>query len=130
MKKKLIVLSSFVLGLSLVPFVAFADCVTTATDITVVSEVLCKVGEIFSAAIPVIITLGIIYFVWGVVSYVIGDSEEAKKKGKDRMIYGIIGLAIIVGMWGVVKILTETFGVTDSNNANIFLPGIGGKVEK
>ena len=44
------------------------------------NAVLCKLSEIFRAVVPVLIALGVIYFVWGVITYVIADSEEAKKK--------------------------------------------------
>ena len=59
------------------------------------------------------IALGVLFFVWGVITFVIGNDEEAKTKGRNRMIYGIIGLAVIIGMWGLVNILTKTF---DLNN--------------
>jgi len=57
---------------------------------------------------------------WGVVQYVISNDEEAKKTGRNRMIYGIIGLAVIIGMWGLVNILKNTFGL--DNVQNITLP--------
>ncbi|HEV7702495.1 MAG TPA: pilin [Candidatus Paceibacterota bacterium] len=69
------------------------------------------VHNILNAVIPVMISLGVVYFVWGVVQYVIADAEEAKKTGKDRIIYGIIGLAVIVSLWGLVNILVTTFGL-------------------
>ncbi len=75
-----------------------------------VSYILCKVNELFNFALPVLIALGVLYFVWGVVQYFIGDSDEAKGKGKDRIIYGIIGLAVIISVWGLVYIVTYTFG--------------------
>jgi hypothetical protein len=50
-----------------------------------------------------------VYFVWGVVQYIIADGEEGKKKGKNVIVYGIIGLAVIVSVWGLVNILTSTF---------------------
>jgi len=46
-----------------------------------------------------LLALGVVYFVWGVVTYVIASDEEAKKTGRDRIIYGIIGLAVIIGVW-------------------------------
>ena len=125
MKKKLIVLSGSVLGLA--PVVALAQLTTggaptrcTSGAITTIQGLLCKFQEILNAILPVLIALGIVYFVWGVVSYVINDDAEAKKKGRDRIIFGIIGLAVIVGVWGLVKILTNTFGL--NNNQNITLP--------
>ena len=78
------------------------------------SGVICRIGAVLSTIDPVLIVLGVVYFVWGVVRYVIADSEEVKAKGKDTMIYGIIGLAVIIGMWGLVGIVIRTFGI---NNA-------------
>jgi hypothetical protein len=122
MKKKLMVLSGFVLGLA--PVVALAQTtggvptVCTAGAITTVQGVLCKIAEIFGAVIPVLIALGVIYFIWGVISYVIASDEEAKKSGRNRMIYGIIGLAVIIAVWGLVKILTNTFGLSNTQKIN------------
>ena len=117
MKKKLIVLSGFVLGLA--PFVALAQLtggtpsVCSGGQITTIQGLLCKFSEILNAILPVLIALGVVYFVFGVISYVIGSDEEAKKKGRDRIIYGIIGLAVIVGVWGLVAILKNTFGLNN-----------------
>ena len=76
---------------------------------------LCKINQTLNSIIPVLILLGVVYFVWGVVRYVIADGEEAKKKGRDQIIYGIIGLAVIVSLWGLVNILVATFEL--KNNA-------------
>ncbi|MDD5721480.1 MAG: pilin [Candidatus Pacebacteria bacterium] len=123
MKKKLIVLTGFVS--SLAPVAAFAatfggNC--NAGTITDIGSVLCKIGQLLNAVVPVLIALAVVWFVWGVVSYMIGSDEEAKKKGRDRVIYGIIGFAVIVALWGLVNILTNTFGLTGSNDVNVILP--------
>lgn len=76
-----------------------------------VRNIICKVHEILNSIIPVLVALGVVYFVWGVVQYVIAGGDEAKKKGRDRIVYGIIGLAIIVGMWGIVNVVVNTFGL-------------------
>jgi len=81
------------------------------TDMEDLGDIICRIGELLNAAIPILIALAVVYFVWGVVQYVIGDSEEAKTKGKDRIIYGIIGFAIIIGLWGLVALVVNTFGV-------------------
>ena len=112
MKKRLIVLSGF--GLVVAPFLAFAQANLCVYQ-TGIQAVICKIGEILNTIIPILIVLGVVYFVWGVISYVIGDDEEAKKKGRNRIIYGIIGLVVIVGMWGLVRIVTTTFGLNNIN---------------
>jgi len=128
MKKKLIALSGFVLGFA--PVIALAANATggvscnTGVVVTDIPSLLCKLSQLLNSVIPVLIALGVVYFVWGVVSYVISDDEEAKKKGRDRIIYGIIGLAVIIAMWGLVGILTNTFGLQNSNNSVINLPTV------
>jgi len=74
-------------------------------------DIITTIHQLLNASIPVIVTLGVVYFVWGVVQFVIADSDEAKKIGKDRIIYGVIGLAVIVSLWGLVAILMNTFGL-------------------
>jgi len=114
MKKKLIVLSSFVL--SSMPSLALAQtgggCDSpNALRSGTVEFVICKIGDILDIIIPILIILGVVYFIWGVITYFIGSDEEAKKKGRDRIIYGIIGLVVIIAMWGLVGIITRTFGL-------------------
>lgn len=127
MKKKLIVLSSF--GLTLAPLFAFAqannNCSAAVTG--TLEAVICRVGNILNTIIPILVVLGVVYFVWGVVQYVISDDEEAKKAGRDRMIFGIIGLAVIIAMWGLVGILTKTFNLQGSSSVPIpCVPGTPG----
>ncbi len=90
------------------PVLAFAQFQPQTTD---ASSILTTIATFMKAIIPVLITLGIIYFIWGVLSYVLGKSDDAKKEGRDRMIYGIIGLFVIISIWGLVNILNSTFGI-------------------
>lgn len=133
MKKKLVVLFvllsfAFValapLGVSAqVTVVNPQTCGTGGGGINNIKDGICKVGELLNTLIPVLITLGVVYFVYGVITYVIASDEEAKKTGRNRIIYGIIGLAVIVAVWGLVGILRDTF-VPQGNTGNIALPTI------
>ena len=128
MKKKLIVLAGLLTGFA--PVVALAQvqvigntCSNVAATVGTIEGALCRIGNILNLIIPVLITLGVVYFIWGVITYVISSDEEAKKSGRNRMIYGVIGLAVIVAVWGLVNLLTRTFGV-DNQNSTITLPTI------
>ena len=72
--------------------------------------------------VPILIALGVVIFIWGVLTYVIASDEEAKSAGRNRIIWGIIGLAVIIGLWGLVRILTNTFGV--QNTGEITFPTV------
>ena len=74
-----------------------------------ISYVTCIIGK---SVIPLIFALAIASFVWGVVQYVINSDEEAKKaKGRQFMIWGILALAVMVSVWGLVRIFTTTFKI-------------------
>jgi len=90
------------------PFVALA-----ASDVT---GTITQLKTILNAVIGLLFVLVTLYFVWGVVGYVgaSGDSEKLKQ-GKDHMIWGIIGMAVMAGAWGLVNILLNTFGVGNAN---------------
>lgn len=79
-----------------------------------ISRLIATFNDLLSQLVPILVSIGVIYFIWGVVRYVIADDEEAKQKGRDRIIFGIIGLAVIVSIWGLVGILTETFNIENN----------------
>ena len=58
------------------------------------------------------LAVAVLYFLWGGFQFVMnaGDSE-AQTKGKSHMLYGIIGLLIILSAYGILKIAAGTFGV-------------------
>lgn len=120
------VLSSVVLGFA--PVVAFAQlqlggsnsvCTGNLQTTGTLFTLLCKVGTLLNAIVPIMIALGVVYFIWGVVTLVIADDEEAKAAGKNRVIYGIIGLAVIIGLWGLVRVLSNTFGLNNTQNFTV-----------
>jgi hypothetical protein len=98
---------------------ASVSCTSTG-----IGKIICQVKQILDSIVPILVALGLVYFVWGVVQFVIADGEEAKTKGKDRMIYGIIGFVVIVGMWGIVNLVVNTFGLS-STTAPTFTPVAG-----
>lgn len=85
------------------------------TVLTIIS----KISEIFGAILPILVSFGVLYFVYGVIRYMIADSEEAKTKGRDTIIYGVIGLAVIVSLWGLVGVINSTFGLGGENGLTV-----------
>ena len=74
------------------------------------------IGGLLNTIIPILITLAVIYFIWGVVQYVTTGDAEKKEQGQQHMIWGLIGLFVIVSMWGLVAILSNTFGTSGQNS--------------
>jgi hypothetical protein len=112
-----------VAGVAVSPFVVFAQSVQdTCSDVyttTTLASILCKLSVLLNTVIPVLIVLGVIYFIWGVITYVIAGEDEAKTKGRNMMIYGLIGLLVIVSVWGLVNILRNSFGIYGTAPINV-----------
>lgn len=68
-------------------------------------------GNIVRSLVPILISLAVVWFIYNVIRYVIAHDEDKKSEAKQQMIWGIIGLAVIVSMWGLVAFLQNTFGI-------------------
>lgn len=120
MKKRILALSVPVLGFA--PFVALAQqvsCSTVGGSAGTVEYIICKVGDILSLILPILVVLGLLYFIWGVISYVIASDEEGKGAGRHKIIYGIIGLVVITALWGISGIIQRTFGLSGNATPNV-----------
>src|SRR3989344_5081203 len=75
-----------------------------------VDSILLQLGEFLNSVIPLIIGLAFLYFLWGVYTYVVRSaSEEDKEKSRNTIIYGVIGLFVMLAAWGLVNVLINTF---------------------
>ena len=104
------------------PFVSYAATVGTGLDVlnttggnTNLDTIYTFLKSVASAAVTFITTLAVLYFLWGVFQYIASSGDlEAQKKGKNRMIAGIIGLAVMVSVNGLVYWVTNTAGTGSS----------------
>jgi Type IV secretion system pilin len=95
-------LSSF---LFLVPNVSFAF-------FGGVSEFLDSVSLLISKLLPITFALSILFFFWGVAQFVLHAGDEKKiKEGKSLMVWGVIAIFVMSSLWGIVKLIGDTFGV-------------------
>jgi len=68
-------------------------------------------STILNRIIPVLITLAVIYFIWGVIQYLLVGNEEKKKKAKEVIFSGLIGLFVIISFWGIIRVISNTIDV-------------------
>lgn len=87
-----------------------------------ISGVICTIYHIIQIVIPVLILGAVAYFIWGIVQFITAGDAEEKSAARGTMVHGIIGFAVILGLWGLVNILLTTFGVNNNNATNISFP--------
>ena len=60
--------------------------------------------------VPLLFSAAVVAFLYGVQKYILaGASEDKVKEGREMMIYGIIGLAVMFSVWGLVRLVINTF---------------------
>ena len=77
-----------------------------------------RLASIGSVAVYLLVSLGVVYITYSIVMYFIKGKEgdESRRQAGLQILWGIIGLAIIISLWGLVNILVGTFG---TNNVDV-----------
>ena len=100
------------LVLGAMPVMAFAAGPT-------VEGILKQLSGILNIIMPILIAFAAVYFVWGVVQFIMSSDEEKKKGARGKIIQGLIGLFVIIAFWGILGVVMRTFGVRNTLDENI-----------
>jgi len=87
------------------------------------------INIINNVLVPVLFAVAFIVFLWGAFNtFILGaQSEEVKDKGKNQMLWGLIGFFVMVSIWGLVNILTGTISFGNPTGPSN-VPGSGVQV--
>ncbi|OHB08766.1 MAG: hypothetical protein A3I19_02205 [Candidatus Zambryskibacteria bacterium RIFCSPLOWO2_02_FULL_38_13] len=70
-----------------------------------------KFINIGARIIPLMAAIAFLAFVWGVAKYIkSAGSEKDSKDSKNLLIWGIVGLFVMVTIWGIVSFLKSDLG--------------------
>ncbi len=111
----------------LAPFLVLAGGGGAATDLSFFTELLNQIGELIGLLVPILIALALVFFLWGLVVFIMNSGDEsARDEGKKKMIWGIIALFVIVSVWGLVALLNQITGVSQGEQVeDVYVPGQG-----
>lgn len=107
------------------PILAFASPNVTVTiggnnNTTGCPSEMTSISKVFDLAIcilrksvwPLLISISVIVFIVGVIRFIAsGDDSGKREEGRNFILYGLVGLFVIVSVWGLVGVLQGTFGL-------------------
>lgn len=73
------------------------------------------VDYIIDPAILVIFAAGFFLFMWGLVQFIYKLDEGAQSSGKQHMLWGIVGMLIMVSVYGIISLIDDTFDLDFGN---------------
>ena len=69
------------------------------------------INSILKPFVTLIFGLSFAAFLWGMYKYISSANEGGKEEARNTIVYGLIGLFVMVSVWGLVRILTGTFDI-------------------
>lgn len=73
------------------------------------------VDYIINPAILIIFSAGFFLFLWGLVQFLWNLDEGAQSNGKQHMLWGIVGMLIMISVYGIIGLIDNTFDLNISN---------------
>lgn len=125
MKKYTNLLYVFLLVVLLTPQVSFA-----AFD--KIKGLLRDFKALLDLIVPIVFGLAIIFFFWGLAQFIRSVSDKTITEGKNKMVWGIIALFVMISISGIIKYIGDSVGIdtgiksSTSSSGNTSLPCIPG----
>ena len=92
--------------LSCIPLLALAA--------TTLQDVIENIKDVLETLIPLLMIVATVVFLWGVIRFITAGGDEDKiREGRSLIIWGLIGLFVMVAVWGIVEILGQTLGIEE-----------------
>ncbi len=69
---------------------------------------------IINPLISLLFALAVAYFLFGVFEFLMNqENEDERTNGKKHMIWGIVGITIMMGVWGILSLIVNTLGINN-----------------
>lgn len=121
--KKILTLGST--GLLLSPLLALAQF-NGGTELTTFGGRI--INFINGTLVPFIFAVALLLFIYGVYLYFFyGKSEdEARKKGRDYIMWAVIAMVVMVSVWGIVNLIANGLNLNDTTIDPLIPDGLEG----
>lgn len=68
-----------------------------------------------STGASLLLSVALLVFLWGIVQFITQAGDEKNRSaGRQKIAWGIVGLALIIAVWGVVNLLSAILGASTS----------------
>jgi len=107
----------------LFPALVFAlPLIASAQQLQPLQNLAGSVGRLVASLVPILVTLALVVFIWGLIRYIWGGTKADHKAGRNIMIAGLISLFVIVSVWGIIFLAQDALGV--NRGAPVQSPGV------
>lgn len=103
------------------------DSQVAAASLSPATQLILKINDVIvNPLIILMFAFALVAFLWGVRSYVTNaDNTEARMKGSQQILWGVLGMGMMITAFAIERIVIQTFGISNDNvtsqNINVIL---------
>jgi len=69
---------------------------------------------IVNPLITLLFAVALVIFLYGIVEFLMNaENDEKRTTGKQHMVWGIVGLTVMIGVFAILNVVLKTFGIND-----------------
>lgn len=78
-----------------------------------ITSLLGKINQyILNPIIVLLFAIALLVFFWGIVEFIRdAGSEDGRENGKRNILWGIVGMFVMVAVYGIIRIILNTIGI-------------------
>jgi hypothetical protein len=62
--------------------------------------------------VTLVFVLAVLIFIWGVAGMIIyRENAEKREEGQRHILWGVVGMFIMIGVYGIIRLIANTVGV-------------------
>lgn len=105
---------AFLSSLTFVHAASITSQVMTS-GVTDVNSLGAQLKSYFNLAIELMIAAAVAWVIWSAFQFVMSaGNDEARGQARSGIVYGIIGIAVMMSVWGLVGLLTRSTGLLNT----------------
>lgn len=92
-----------------------------ASEITIIPFLNAVNQYVLNPIILLAFAVALLVFLFGVVQFINSETSDAKRgEGKKKVVWGLVGMFIMIAAFGIIRLILNTFGLSSPN-----YPGLG-----
>ncbi len=70
------------------------------------------INVILQPIVVLMFVVALVVFFWGIVQFISkSNTDDGREKGKRNIMWGVVGMVIMFSVYGIIKIILQTFGI-------------------
>jgi len=86
-----------------------------------IETIITNIEKVINLLVPLVFAIAFIVFLWGIFQFFFakaGDAE-ARQKGRQFVMWGIIAFAIMISVWGLTNLVVSSLGLESNSRPDL-----------